>query len=29
MSIDKIKREFGFRPRYSSRQTLEIFRAAR
>ena len=29
MSIDKIKREFGFRPRYSSRQTLEIFRTAR
>jgi len=29
MNADKIGRELGFRPRYTSRQTLEIFRDAR
>jgi UDP-glucose 4-epimerase len=28
MDVEKIKRELGFRPRYSSRQTLESFLAA-
>jgi UDP-glucose 4-epimerase len=28
MNVDKIKKELGFRPRYTSRQTLEAFMAA-